>query len=81
MNISVMESPLKEGFPHCQSDLTVATYVGSGSLVMPGDGRIPCRFRVDQDANGKIQIVLTSISPIDFIHYLLPTAEGGVDAS
>ncbi len=71
---------LREGFPHKEVDNTVATYVGTGTLSIHGAGSMPCEFRADQDADGKIQIVFASISSIDFVSNLLSVLKGGVVA-
>jgi hypothetical protein len=76
-----MQPKLREGFPHREDNPSVATYVGSGVLSIKGGGRIQCRFRADQEADGSIQIVFSSISPIDFVHHLIPVVSGGINAA
>src|SRR5579872_4834051 len=76
-----MQPKLREGFPHCEDNPSVATYVGSGVLSIQGGGRIQCRFRADQEADGSIQIVFSSISPIDFVNHLTPIISAGITAA
>jgi len=71
---------LREGFPHKEIDDTVATYGGKGALSVHGAGSVPCDFRADQDADGRIQIVFAAISSIDFVSNLLSVLRGGVVA-
>src|ERR1039458_5304929 len=75
-----METRLREGFPHREDDNSVAKYVGSGALSLPGGGVVQCRFRADQDADGSIQIVFGSISALDFVHHLVSVVKGGITA-
>jgi hypothetical protein len=71
---------LREGSLHREDDAAVARCVGAGILSVHGSGSLQCRLRADQDADGRIRIVFTSVSLIDLVHSLLSVPKGGIPA-
>jgi hypothetical protein len=73
---------LKEGFPDMEGDGNIATYIGSGDLVVNG-GRVSCGFRADQESNGRIQILFNRINANDFLNTVLANEllDSGINVS